>query len=104
MEDIKAAGNCPKRNINALRAGVVTRGILFDGARLPGKPTPQGWLQPGTAIHREDLETLERMEHVKVAPGDVILLCMGRWRWRAPLGPRQRIPVSPAITLASLTF
>ena len=59
MEDIKAAGGCPKGNINALKDGVVTRAILFDGTRLPGKATPQGWLEPGTAIHREDLEALE---------------------------------------------
>jgi len=87
MEDIKAAGGCPKGNINALKDGVVTRGILFDATRLMGKATPQGWLEPGTAIHREDLEALERMEHVKVSPGDVILLYTGRWKRRAALGP-----------------
>ena len=87
MEDIKAAGGCPKGNIDALKDGVVTRAILFDGTRLPGKATPQGWIEPGTAIHREDLETLEKMEHVKVAPGDVILLYTGRWKRRAALGP-----------------
>src|SRR5882762_5828364 len=87
MEDIKAAGGCPKGNINALKDGVVTRGILFDATRLTGKATPQGWLEPGTAIHREDLEALERMEHVKVSPGDVILLYTGRWKRRAALGP-----------------
>jgi kynurenine formamidase len=87
MEDIKAAGGCPKGNINALKDGVVTRGILFDATRLPGKATPQGWLEPGTAIHREDLEALEKMERVKVSPGDVILLYTGRWKRRAALGP-----------------
>jgi kynurenine formamidase len=87
MEDIKAAGGCPKGNINALKDGVVTRGILFDGTRLPGKATPQGWLEPGTAIHREDLEALEKLERVKVSAGDVILLYTGRWKRRAALGP-----------------
>jgi kynurenine formamidase len=87
MEDIKAAGGCPKGNINALKDGVVTRAILFDATRLPGKATPQGWLEPGTAIHREDLEVLEKLEHVKVSPGDVILLYTGRWKRRAALGP-----------------
>ena len=85
-EEIRAAGGCPKGNINVLKDGVVTRAILFDGTLLPGKATPQGWLEPGTAIHREDLETLEKMEHVKVAPGDVILLHTGRWKRRATLG------------------
>ena len=37
-------------------------------------------------IH-EHLEALERMEHVKVSPGDVILLYTGRWKRRAALGP-----------------
>jgi kynurenine formamidase len=91
MEDITAAGGCPKGNINALKDGVVTRAILFDATLLPGKATAQGWLEPGTAIHREDLEALEKLEHVKVSPGDVILLYTGRWKRRAALGawPRE---------------
>ena len=87
MEAIKAAGGCPKGNITALKDGVVTRAILFDATKLPGKATAQGWLEPGTAIHKEDLEAMEKMERVKVAPGDVILLYTGRWKRRAALGP-----------------
>jgi hypothetical protein len=70
MEDINAQGGCPKGSINALKDGVVTRAILFDATRLPGKATPQGWLDPGTAIHREDLEALEKLERVKVSDGN----------------------------------
>ena len=55
MEDITAAGGCPKGNIDALKDGVVTRAILFDATRLPGKAAPQGWLEPGTAIHLNDV-------------------------------------------------
>jgi Putative cyclase len=87
MEDVKATGGCPKGNINVLKDGVVTRGILFDATLLPGKATAQGWLEPGTAIHPEDLEALEKLEHVKVSPGDVILLYTGRWKRREALGP-----------------
>ena len=90
MEDITAAGGCPKGNINVLKDGVVTRAILFDATRLPGKATAQGWLEPGTAIHREDLEALEKLERVKVSAGDVILLYTGRWKRRAALGPWPR--------------
>ena len=90
MEDIRAAGGCPKGNINALKDGVVTRAILFDATLLPGKATLQGWLEPGTAVHREELETLEKLEHVRVAPGDVILLYTGRWKRRAEKGPWAR--------------
>jgi kynurenine formamidase len=87
MEEIKAAGGCPRGSINALKDGVVTRGILFDATRLPGRAAKEGWLEPGTAIRSEDLETLERMQRVKVSPGDVILLYTGRWKRRAALGP-----------------
>ena len=87
MEDITAAGGCPKGNINVLKDGVATRAILFDATRLPAKATARGWLEPGTAIHREDLEGLEKLEHVKVSAGDVILLYTGRWKRRAALGP-----------------
>jgi kynurenine formamidase len=87
MDDIKAKGGCPKGNINALKDGIVTRAILFDATRLPGKATSQGWIEPGTAIHSEDLEALEKLERVKVSAGDVILLYTGRWKRRAVLGP-----------------
>jgi kynurenine formamidase len=86
MEDVKAAGGCPKGHINVHKDGIVTRGILFDATLLPGKATSQGWLEPGTAIHREDLEALEKIEGVKVSSGDVILLYTGRWKRRAALG------------------
>jgi len=85
-EDVKAAGGCPRGNINVHKDGIVTRAILFDATLLPGKATPQGWLEPGTAIHAQDLEALEKIENVKVAPGDVILLHTGRWKRRAALG------------------
>ena len=90
MEDIKAAGGCPKGNITAMKDGVVTRAILFDATRLPGKAAPEGWLEPGTPVHREDMEALEKIEHVKVAPGDIILLYTGRWKRRAAKGPWSR--------------
>ncbi len=83
----RTPAGCPKGNINALKDGVVTRAILFDATLLAGKATPEGWLEPGTPVHREDLETLEKLEHVKVAPGDVILLYTGRWKRRAEKGP-----------------
>lgn len=85
-EDAKAAGGCPKGDIMSLRDGIVTRAVLFDATQLPGK-APKGWLEPGTAVHREDLEALEKIQHVKVSEGDVILLYTGRWKRRAAVGP-----------------
>jgi kynurenine formamidase len=87
MDDIKAAGGCPKGSILAQKNGIFTRAVLFDATLLPGRATAQGWLEPGTAVTAEDLEALEKIEHVRVAPGDVILLYTGRWKRRAALGP-----------------
>jgi kynurenine formamidase len=86
IEDVQAAGGCPKGSILALKDGVFTRAVLFDATKLPGK-APKGWLEPGTAVHKADLEALEKMEHVKVTEGDVILLYTGRWKHRAEVGP-----------------
>jgi kynurenine formamidase len=87
MEEIEAADGCPRGSINALKDGIVTRGILFDATLLPGNATPEGWVEPGTAIRAADLEALEKIEGVRVEPGDVILLYTGRWKRRAALGP-----------------
>lgn len=85
-EEVEAAGACPRGSIHAQRNGIITRGILLDATLLPGKATPEGWLEPGTAIHYEDLEELERIQGVTVQPGDVILLYTGRWKRRDTLG------------------
>jgi len=86
-EEVEAANGCPRGSIYALRDGVFTRGILFDATLLPDKVTENGWLEPGTAIRAADLEELERIQGVRVEPGDVILLHTGRWKRRAALGP-----------------
>jgi kynurenine formamidase len=87
VADIEAAGGCPRGSINALKDGIVTRGILFDATLLPGFGTPEGWVEPGTAIRARDLVALEEFEGVRVEPGDVILLYTGRWKRRDALGP-----------------
>jgi kynurenine formamidase len=87
LAEIEAAGACPRGSINALKDGIVTRGILFDATLLPGFGTPEGWVEPGTAIRAADLVALEAIEGVRVEPGDVILLYTGRWKRRAALGP-----------------
>ena len=87
MEDIEAADGCPQGSINALKDGILTRGILFDATLLPGNVNPGGWVELGTAIRAADLRALEEIEGVRVEPGDVILLYTGRWKRRAALGP-----------------
>ena len=86
VEEIKAAGGGPRGSINALKDGVVTRAILFDATRWP-QGRPARVVGTGNRDPPEDLEALERIQRVKVSPGDVILLYTGRWKRRAALGP-----------------
>lgn len=78
----KEAG--PKRkSILTMKDGIVTRGVLYDMARLKGVP----YLEPGTRIYVEDLEAWEKKAGVKAGPGDALLLGWGRWVRSAKLGP-----------------
>ena len=45
------------------------------------------YLEPGTAIHVEDLEAWEREAGVRVESGDVLFVRTGRWARRAEHGP-----------------
>ncbi|MBY0274431.1 cyclase family protein [Candidatus Binatia bacterium] len=64
--------------IDALRDGIVTRGVLLDAARARGADT----LEPGEPIYVDDLERAEESAGVRVGEGDVLLLHTGRWRHR----------------------
>lgn len=68
--------------IDALRDGIVTRGVLLDVARARGVDA----LEPGTPIFVEDLERAESEAGVRVGAGDALLVHTGRWRHRARHG------------------
>ena len=71
-----------KSSILTMKNGIVTRGVLYDIARLKGVP----YLEPGTRIFPEDLEAWEKKTGVKAMAGDALLLRWGRWTRRAKLG------------------
>jgi kynurenine formamidase len=81
--DVNTEKGCTKLGIENLKNGIVTRGVLFDMARLKGVE----YLEPGIPVYVEDLEAWEKRAGVKVASGDAILLRTGRWARRAKLGP-----------------
>jgi kynurenine formamidase len=81
MERVTAHG-ARELGIQALRHGVVSRGILLDAPRLTGSR----WLEPGDAILPENLEQLEQEAELRVEPGDVLLVRTGRWALRAERG------------------
>lgn len=66
-----------------MKNGIVTRGVLYDIARLKGVP----YLEPGYRITVADLEAWERRSGVRVGPGDAMFLRWGRWVRRDMEGP-----------------
>ena len=81
--DVNTDKGCTKLGIQNLKNGVVTRGVLIDIARLRNVP----YLEPGTPIYVEDLEAFEKLHHIKIEPGDALLIRTGRWARREKLGP-----------------
>lgn len=76
--------------IEALRDGVVSRGVLLDPPRARGVP----FLEPGEALGPAELEAAEAAAGVRVEPGDLLLVRTGRWACRAergPWNPRERL-------------
>jgi kynurenine formamidase len=71
-----------KNGILNWKNGIVTRGVLMDIPRLKGVD----YLEPGTRIYPEDLDAWEKKAHLKVGPGDVVLIRTGRWARRDAKG------------------
>ncbi len=69
--------------VSDLATGVVTRGVLVDAAHARGVD----WLDPGTAVHADDLLAAEKELDVQLSPGDALLLRSGHVARRAALGP-----------------
>ena len=74
-------------DIDNLKDGIVTRGILIDIPRLKGVP----YLEPEVAVYPKDIEAWEKMAGVKIGSGDAIILRTGRWARRAKVGPWKAI-------------
>jgi kynurenine formamidase len=81
-DQITAEG-CPRNSVLAIKAGILTRGVIIDIARLKGAE----YLEPGTPIYPEDLAAWEKQTGVKVSPGDAVFVRSGRWAMRAAKGP-----------------
>ncbi len=72
-----------RNSVLPMKNGIVTRGVLYDIARLKGVP----YLAPGDRIFPADLEAWEKKAGVKAGPGDALVLRWGRYGRRAKLGP-----------------
>ena len=81
-EDVTAKG---ARNgaIDALKDGIVSRGVLIDVPRTKGKD----WLEPGEEITPADLEASEQAGGFRVESGDVLFVRTGRQARLRATGP-----------------
>ncbi|MFJ8016131.1 cyclase family protein [Streptomyces sp. NPDC096339] len=68
--------------VEAVRDGIVGRGVLLDVPRLRGVP----WLEPGEHVTAADLAGAEAAQGVRVGPGDVLFVRVGHRLRRRELG------------------
>ena len=73
-----------KNGIDKMAAGIISRGVLLDIARLHGVEA----LGPGQVIRPEDLDAAERAQGVRVESGDVLLVRTGYIRVFTVYGER----------------
>jgi kynurenine formamidase len=74
---------CNAGSVFAWKDGVIGRGVLMDIPRLKRVD----YLEPGTRIYPEDLDNWARQAHLKIEPGDIVLIRTGRWAFRDANGP-----------------
>jgi kynurenine formamidase len=70
-------------SIAAYHGGIVGRGVLLDAARH----RKVGWLEPGEAVTRAELEAIEAADGVRLGEGDILVLRTGHHARRLALGP-----------------
>jgi hypothetical protein len=61
---------------------IVTRGVILDAARFAGEE----WIEPGTAIHADDILAYEKKFGFTIGQGDCVLLRSGHFARRDKLG------------------
>ncbi len=83
VEQAVTSAGASRQTIDVASDGLVSRGVLLDVPRLRGT----GWLEPGEALMREELEAAERAQGVRMGEGDVVLLRTGHARKRLDEGP-----------------
>jgi kynurenine formamidase len=93
-------GGATVDTIEAVKDGVVGRGVLLDVPRVRGV----SWLEPGDHIFRDDLEAAEREHGVTVAAGDILLIRTGHNRRLAELGPWETPKAKAGLHPSSVRF
>src|SRR5262245_22326049 len=82
-DNITTQKGCIKGSVMNWKNGITTRAVLYDIAALKGVE----YADPNVPVTRADLEAWEQKSGVKIGPGDIPLLYVGRWKRREALGP-----------------
>ena len=100
-DEVTGRDGAKKEDIEVLRDGIVTKGILLDVARAKGKK----WMENGEGAFPEDLEEAERAQNVRVESGDVVFLRTGGLRRRNEEGAWDTAKLGyPGFHVASLPW
>lgn len=87
-------------SIEQLAEGVVGRGILVDLPRARGVE----WLEPGTAVDRDELAATIAAQGLTGAPGDIVLVRTGHRRRRSVLGAWDPANLSAGLHPSAMTL
>jgi len=81
-DEVEPSGSI-SNGVDALGAGICTRGVLLDVAELRG-----GYVRADEAVHRDELVAAETRAGLTVGRGDAVFVRLGRAvRWVAEGGP-----------------
>jgi len=85
--EVSTASGAAIQSVDAIRDGIVGRGVLLDIPRLRGVE----WLDTDEGVYPEDLEAAEAAAGVTVGPGDILLCRFGAMAMRNALGPTRAV-------------
>ncbi len=71
---IKTASGARVGSVELASDGIISRGVLLDFPRMRGVD----YLDPGDAIHRDELEQCIKKSEVEIHAGDILLIYTGR--------------------------
>jgi kynurenine formamidase len=83
VEQAVSSVGASRQTMDVARDGLVSRGVLLDIPRLRGT----GWVEPGEAVLREEIEAAEAAQGVRIGQGDLVLFRTGHARKRIEEGP-----------------
>jgi kynurenine formamidase len=83
VEQAVSSVGASRQTMDVARDGLVSRGVLLDIPRLRGT----GWVEPGEAVLREEIEAAEAAQGVRIGQGDLVLFRTGHARKRIEQGP-----------------